>query len=114
MFSRLGAWCARRRGTVVLLWLAVLVALGAWSGAVGSNFSTEFGLPDVESKRGFDILDEQMGGTGTGLEGTIVFQSADGFEDPALQTEIDAYLDRIAETPDTTVTGPFDEQEAPS
>lgn len=114
MFSRLGAWCARRRGTVVLLWLAVLVALGAWSGAVGSNFSTEFGLPDVESKRGFDILDEQMGGTGTGLEGTIVFQSADGFEDPALQTEIDAYLDRIAETPDTTVTGPFEEQEAPS
>jgi RND superfamily putative drug exporter len=114
MFSRLGAWCARRRGTVVLLWLAVLVALGAWSGVVGSNFSTEFGLPDVESKRGFDILDEEMGGTGTGLEGTVVFQSEDGFDDPALQAEIDDFLAEIAATPDTTVTGPFEEQEAPS
>ncbi len=114
MFSRLGAWCARRRGTVVIAWLVVFLALGAWSGAAGSNFSTEFGLPDVESKRGLDILESEMGGTGTGLEGTIAFQSADGFEDPATRTAVDEFLARIASDPDTTVTGPFDAQVEPT
>jgi len=114
MFSRLGAWCARRRGTVVIAWLVVFVALGALSGAVGSNFSTEFGLPDVESKRGIDILESEMGGTGAGLEGTVVFESADGFTDPATRTAVDEFLSGIAGDPDTTVTGPFDAQDDPS
>lgn len=119
MFSRLGAWCARRRGLVVIAWIVVLVALGATSGAVGSNFSTEFGLPDVESKRGFDLLEEHMGGEGTGLEGTIVFQSESGFDDPALQAEIEEYLDSYVTSGeeqdlDVTVTSPFEEQTAPS
>ena len=92
MFSRLGAWCARRKGTVVIAWVLVLVLGGAFSGAIGSNFSTEFGLPYVESKRGFDILEAEMGGAGTGLEGTIVMRSADGFDDPASQAEIEDFL----------------------
>ncbi len=107
MFSRLGAWCARRRGTVVIAWILLLVALGAWSGAVGSNFSTEFGLPDVESKRGFDILEAQMGGSGTGLEGTIVMSSEDGFDDPSVRGPIEDYLTRIDERDDVSVTSPF-------
>jgi hypothetical protein len=37
MFSRLGAWCARRRGTVLIAWVLVLVLGGALSGAVGSG-----------------------------------------------------------------------------
>ena len=119
MFSRLGAFCVRRRGLVVIAWLVVLVGLGAFSGAVGSNFSTEFGMPDVESKRGLDVLDEHMGGEGTGLEGTIVFQSEDGFEDPALRAEIDEFLDGFITAGeefdlDVTVTSPFEEQAPPS
>ncbi len=118
MFSRLGAFCVRRRGLVVIAWIVALVALGAVSGAVGSNFSTEFGMPDVESKRGFDLLDEHMGGEGTGLEGTIVFQSEDGFEDPELRAEIDEFLAGYVTTGeefdlDVTVTSPFEEQAAP-
>jgi len=119
MFSRLGAWCARRKGTVVIAWVLVLVLGGAFSGAIGSNFSTEFGLPDVESKRGFDILEAEMGGAGTGLEGTIVMRSADGFDDPALQAEIEDFLatvpgadtDEIA-ADDVTVTSPFAVEES--
>ena len=37
------------------------------SGAVGSAFRDEFNLPDVESKTGFDILDDEFGGQGTGV-----------------------------------------------
>jgi RND superfamily putative drug exporter len=118
MFSRLGAWCVRRKGTVVIAWVLVLVIGGSLSGAIGSNFSTEFGLPDVESKRGFDILDAEMGGAGTGLEGTIVFQSADGFDDPDLRAEIDEFLTTVPDAApdevdpaDVTVTSPFVEEQ---
>ncbi len=33
---------------------------GAVSGMIGTAYSTEFELPDVESRRGFDILDEHF------------------------------------------------------
>ncbi|MHB1138453.1 MAG: MMPL family transporter, partial [Microthrixaceae bacterium] len=119
MFSRLGAWCVRRKGTVVIAWILVLVLGGALSGGVGSNFSTEFGLPDVESKRGFDTLEAEMGGAGTGLEGMVVFRSEDGFDDPALQAEIEDFLASVPDADpdsvdpeDVTVTSPFAEEQS--
>ena len=107
MFHRLGAWCARRRGTVVIIWVLVLVVGGALSGAIGSNFSTELSLPNVESKRGFDILESEMGGAGTGIEGTIVVQSDSGFDDPAVREPLEAYLADVADMDDVSVTSPF-------
>ena len=69
MFADLGRWCFRHRGKVVLLWLAVLIVVGGISGMLGTAYSTEFALPDVESRRGFDILDEHFAGSGAGGEG---------------------------------------------
>ena len=58
MFARLGRFAYRRRGRVVIAWVIGLVVLGGIAGAVGSGFSTKFGLPNgVESKRGLDLLD---------------------------------------------------------
>ncbi|HZA87537.1 MAG TPA: hypothetical protein VE466_11725, partial [Acidimicrobiales bacterium] len=72
MFSRLGTWCHDRRKLVLGLWLAILVFGFGVSGAVGDAFRDEFNLPDVESRTGFDILDDHFGGQGTGAVGTIV------------------------------------------
>lgn len=112
MFHRLGAWCARRRGTVVIIWILVLVLGGAVSGAVGSDFSTELSLPNVESKRGFDILESEMGGAGTGIEGTIVMRSESGFDDPAVRGALEDYLAEVEDLEDVTVTSPFATQGA--
>lgn len=114
MFSRLGSWCARRRGTVVLAWAAALILLGAWSGSVGSGFSSEFGLPNVESRAGIEILRAEMGGLGTGFQGTIVFQAPRGVTDPTIEAAINDYLTEIAAPGDVSVTGPFDQTLAPS
>ena len=60
MFRRLGDWCYRHRWTVVILWVVGLFVLGGIQGVVGTDTRDEFALPDVESRRGFDILDEHF------------------------------------------------------
>ena len=84
----------------------MFVVGGALSGALGNSFKSEFNLPDVESKHGMDILEDDFGGQGAGTSGTIVFQSASGFDD-ATRAELNAFLDQVAEVRDTTVQSPF-------
>ncbi len=60
VFARHGAWCHDRRRIVLGLWVAVLVLGSAASGVVGGAFRDEFNLPDVESRTGFDILDDEF------------------------------------------------------
>ena len=85
MLKRLAAVCFRRRRRVLLLWVLGIVVLGAVMGAVGSGYRSDFTLPDVESKRGIDILDDQFGGQGAGQVGNIVFEADNGVEDPEVR-----------------------------
>jgi RND superfamily putative drug exporter len=92
------------------LWLLVLVLGGAVSGAVGSSFRDEFNLPDVESRTGFDILDDEFGGQGTGIVGTIVFRADQGVDDPEVRAQMEALFDRVASLDDVVrVESPYAE-----
>jgi RND superfamily putative drug exporter len=109
VFARLGPWCHDHRKLIVGLWIAALVFGGALSGAVGGGFRDEFNLPDVESKQGFDILDEQFGGQGTGQVGTIVFRAEQGVDDPEVQSAMQALFAEVAATDDVVrVESPYD------
>ena len=107
VYTRIGRWCVRRRGVVVIAWLVALLGLGAISGALGNDVSTDFDLPDVESRAGFEVLDDSFGGFGAGAQGQIVFQSASGFEDPALQASIEEFLIEVDRIENTDVRSPF-------
>ena len=107
MFGRLGSFCFRRRRIVVGLWFAALLVLGSLSGAVGTAFQDEFNLPNVESKVGFDILDEHFGGQGTGVTGTIVFRADQGVRDPAVRSAMEALFAKIDARDDVTITSPY-------
>ncbi len=96
MFGRLGQWCYRRRRLVALAWFLGLVALSVASGAAGSGFRSEFNLPDVESRRGFDIIDEGFGGQGNGRAGTIVFRAEQGVDDPTVEAAMTTLFDEVA------------------
>ena len=97
-FANLGRWCFRHRGKVALLWLAALIVFGGISSMLGTAYSTEFALPDVESRRGFDILDEHFAGSGAGSEGgTIVFRTEQGVTDPEVQRAMTAYFDEASQ-----------------
>ncbi|MDP8974761.1 MAG: MMPL family transporter [Actinomycetota bacterium] len=93
--------------------MAALVLVGAVSGAAGDGFRDEFSLPDVESKRGFDILDERSGGQGTGQAGTIVFRAEQGVNDPAVRQAMQALFERIDAIEEVTrVVSPYTEEGA--
>ncbi len=107
MFARLGTWCHDRRKLVLGLWVAVFLIGGAAQGA-GNSFRDEFNLPDVESRTGFDILDEHFGGEGTGANGTIVFQADQGVDDPEVERAMQALFDKASEIDDVTrVESPY-------
>ncbi|MDQ4089062.1 MAG: MMPL family transporter, partial [Actinomycetota bacterium] len=107
MFGRLGSFCFRRRRLVVALWFASLIAFGALSGAVGTAFQDEFNLPNVESKTGFDILEEHFGGQGTGVTGTIVFRTEQGVNDPAVRRAMEDLFAKVDAREDVTVASPY-------
>ena len=85
MIRRLAHACFRHRLRVVIGWVVALVVLMVASGAVGTGYSSDFTLPDVESKRGIDILEDRFGGQGAGQVGNIVFQAEQGVDDPEVR-----------------------------
>jgi RND superfamily putative drug exporter len=110
VFARIGPWCHDHRKLVLGLWLALLLLGGAVSNAVGSGFRDEFDLPDSESKTGFDILDANFGGLGTGVVGTIVFRADQGVQDPTVRQSMQALFDKVSTIEDVNrVESPYAE-----
>ena len=108
MFLRLGPWCHDHRRLVLGIWIGLLVLIGATAGAVGSASRDEFSLPNVESRRGFDILDAEFGGQGAGQIGTIVFRAEQGVTDPEVQQQMEAFFAEVAAIPDVVrVESPY-------
>ena len=113
MFARLGPWCHDNRKKVLAAWVAILVLGFVAQGAIGSAFRDEFNLPDVESKTGFDILDEEFGGQGTGVIGTIVFRAEQGVDDPEVRDAMTQVFDEAAAQEDVNlVESPYTEEGA--
>jgi len=109
LFARLGAWCHDHRRLVLGLWVGILFLTGALSGAAGSGFKDDFNLPDVESKKGFESLDEHFGGQGTGQSGTIVFRADQGVADPAVRSAMEGLFKKVAATKDVVrVVSPYE------
>jgi len=113
VFATLGRWCFRNRGKVALLWVAALIVGGAVSGLIGTAYSTEFALPDVESRRGFDILDEHFADSNAGSEGgTIVFRAEQGVDDPEVAETMSAFFDEVGQIEGVTLVSPYSEEGA--
>jgi RND superfamily putative drug exporter len=108
MLGRLGRWCHNHRVLVVVVWIVALIGLFGTSGAAGNAFSTKFELPNVESKRGLDLLDAHFGGQGGGQTGDIVFRAPVGVTDPSVQGPMTEYLATVAKIPDVRVTSPYE------
>lgn len=65
LLYRLGATSARHRRVVLVIWTVVLLCLGGVA-ATSAQVSEDEGLPETESGRALDIVDEQFGGPAAG------------------------------------------------
>jgi RND superfamily putative drug exporter len=92
---------------VVVVWLTVVVAVGAVSAVVGSGFRSEFSLPDVESRQGYEILEDRFGGQGTGELGTIVFRAEQGVQTPEVRAVMESFLEQVDAIEGLVVTSPY-------
>jgi RND superfamily putative drug exporter len=109
-FARIGPFCHDRRRWVLGAWIVLLIVANVASTSIGTAFREEFNLPNVESKRGLDLLEEQFGGQGAGMVGTIVFEAQQGVDDPEVRAAMTELFAEVAQIPDVTrVQSPYDE-----
>jgi RND superfamily putative drug exporter len=85
----------RRRRYVVVGWVILLVGLFGISTATGGQYRTEFELPDSESARAIDLLEERGVSERTGFPGQIVFRAENGVNDPTVRQTMEAFFAKV-------------------
>src|SRR5690606_13196404 len=68
---------ARRRGTVVLIWIAILAVVGVLGATMRGEPTTEFTIPGIESQQANDLLAEEIPAASGGTI-RIVYAASDG------------------------------------
>ena len=112
MLARLGGWSFRNPRKVVVIWVGVVVVVVGAVFGIGAAFDAGFEIPDSESSRGFDALDEHFGGFGSGQSGSIVFRSEKGVTDPAIRSAMEAMFEQVAAFEGVIVTSPYEPEGA--
>ncbi|MFG2577194.1 MMPL family transporter [Streptomyces sp. NPDC048481] len=106
--SSLARWCHRHRLAVVLVWVGLLISLGAGVGAAGSAFGDSPGSQDTDSARATALL-RQASNSAAGKSGRVVWQ-LDGAKvtAPAAREAMSGALERIAGAPGVAaVSSPY-------
>lgn len=57
---RLGRFAARRRWTVILVWVAVVVGAGSLAGALGNHLQSTFEVPGTQAQTALDALEQRF------------------------------------------------------
>lgn len=112
ILHRLGTWAHRHARTVLSIWVVAIALLGFASTALGTDFSTRFDLPDVESARGYRLLAESFGAEQSGRTATIVVAAAPAALDIDARAELSSYFTALDARDDLEVASPFSPENA--
>ncbi|NUU24913.1 MAG: MMPL family transporter [Streptomycetaceae bacterium] len=111
---RLGRTIFRRRRLVLLLWLAVLVAVGAGAATASKPATKPFSIPGIEAQKAIDLLDERSPDSGGGgATARIVFQAKDGqrIDAPQNKAGVDRTMAALQGTPEVAeISDPYSPQ----
>jgi RND superfamily putative drug exporter len=108
---RLGRFAFRRRRLVLMLWIAVLAAVGI--GAMSSTGSTSdsFTLPGTQSQKAIDLLGKEFPqASAGGASARIVFEAPDGqkLTSGANKAEVESLVAQAKKSPQvSSVSDPF-------
>jgi putative drug exporter of the RND superfamily len=96
---KLAAWCHDRRRTVLGLWVAAFLVIGALWGAAAGDYIDNFRLPGTESQRAYDLLKEKFPEQ-SGDTANVVFAVDDGrVLDPSHRPAIERVVGEIEKSP---------------
>jgi RND superfamily putative drug exporter len=106
---RLGRWCFRHRGLVLVVWLVALVGVAVLATTVKQPTSNSFTIPGTQSQQALNLLDQKFPGTG-GTQAQVVFSvpSPGTLTDPTHRQAIETTLAQLRKDPQVVlVTDPF-------
>ncbi|SEC54408.1 putative drug exporter of the RND superfamily [Streptomyces sp. 3213] len=108
---RLGRFSFRRRRLVLMLWIAVLAAVGIGAASVSSNTSDSFTLPGTQSQKAIDLLGKEFPqASAAGATARVVFEAPDGqqLKSGANKTEVESLIADLRKAPQVAnVSDPY-------
>lgn len=111
MLERIGCWIARRHWAVIIAWVVVLVALGAWASGHSGKPVDQFAIPGVQSQEALDLLQRDFPAA-AGTSAQVVFQAPSGkLTDAANAAAIGATVANLQKLPNvSSVSNPLSPQ----
>ncbi len=106
--TALARWCHRHRLFVVVLWISMLVGLGAAAMVSGSSYSSSFSLANTDSTRADELLTASFPAQ-TGDSATLVWHVSSGsVRDAAVEQRMATTLSTISRLSSVTgVSSPY-------
>src|SRR6478736_373061 len=103
LLYRLGHFASRRRWAVLVVWLALLLGMGAAAVAFSGTMTSSFSIPGTQAQAALDQLGEKIPGVGDAT-GRIVFAAPEGktLAEPAYQEAIATVVAQAKELPGVT------------
>src|ERR687893_1543444 len=89
--ARLADISYRRRGRMVLAWLAALVVIIGVGSSLAGEYDADYNTPGSESKAASDLTEERFEGY-SGQEIYVVWRDERGADAPAVKERVDAFL----------------------
>ncbi|MGZ4737966.1 MAG: MMPL family transporter [Ilumatobacteraceae bacterium] len=108
MLARLARFSFRKRRIMVFaIWLPILIGISAIGGAIGSNYHTDFNLPNSDSKLVQDALQKGGNKEDAGWTAQIVFTSPNGTNDPAVKAAMEPFFAAVDKLDGVKVVSPY-------
>ncbi|HUA11794.1 MAG TPA: MMPL family transporter [Solirubrobacteraceae bacterium] len=106
---KLARWSTTHRVAVLVGWVIVLIAVGALGRAAGTDYSSNFTIPNSDAQRAYNLLASQFPQQ-AGDRDEIVFRVDSGtVTDPAVRDHMQAMFDQVAKLPHvTSVVSPYE------
>jgi RND superfamily putative drug exporter len=91
LLARLADLAYRRRGRMVLAWIAATIVLIGLGSALKGEYHADYNTPGSESKAASDLTEREFGGY-SGQEIYVVWKDPQGADSPAAKTRMDAFF----------------------
>ncbi|MBA3429369.1 MAG: MMPL family transporter, partial [Actinobacteria bacterium] len=107
--ARLADISFRRRGRMVLAWIAATIVIIGFGSALAGEYNADYNTPGSESKAAGELTEERFGGY-SGQEIYVVWKDPAGAQEAGVKARVDAFLakaqqgDHVAEPTEIRVS----------